>query len=376
MPKQEEALELAFLGGGINSAVGYSHFAASRMDGAFSLTAGVFSRQWERNVETAKAWHVDEGRVYHDLRELIDREAGRVDAVSVLTPSPDHGEQVCALLDAGFKVICEKPLALDLEEVGRIRSHLDRDKNYLAVTFNYTGYPMLREMRARCRNGDFGEIRQVMVEMPQESFARPPDIAGKASAIQNWRLNDGRIPMMGLDLGIHMHSLIGYVTGARPVEVLGQYRTARNYPELVGEAHILVRHDNDMLANYWFTKTAIGYRNGLRIRIFGDKGSAEWLQMEPEYLKVSLLSGEILTVDRASDNLVARQGRYNRMKPGHPSGFIEAFANIYLDIANDIRSGPQGEKNLHVFTIDEAEEGLALFETAALSNKTRKWEPV
>ena len=157
---------------------------------------------------------------------------------------------------------------------------------------------------------------------------------------------------------------------------MGEYRKTKLYPDLVGEAHMLARYPSGMLASFWFTKTAIGHRNGLRIRLYGEKASAEWYQFEPERLTMSLVSGDNVILDRASDNLVARQPQYNRMKPGHPSGFIEAFANYYLDIADDLEGRAEGRRNPNVFGIDEAAAGLALFEAAGRSSESGKWETI
>lgn len=369
-------LDLAFIGGGINSAVGASHFGAIQIDGRFRLAAGAFSRNPETNARTGDVWRVAPQRIYADYHQLIEAEAGRIDAVCLLTPSPDHERQICELFAAGIPVISEKPVALDLDGIARIRAIMDPEKHYLAAIFNYTGYPMLRELKARAERGDLGRIHQIMVEMPQESFSRPPDIAGKAAPIQHWRMHDGKVPMMCLDLGTHLHSLIHFITGEDAVEVMGEYRKTKLYPDLVGEAHMLARYPSGMLASFWFTKTAIGHRNGLRIRLYGEKASAEWYQFEPERLTMSLVSGDNVILDRASDNLVARQPQYNRMKPGHPSGFIEAFANYYLDIADDLEGRAEGRRNPNVFGIDEAAAGLALFEAAGRSSESGKWETI
>lgn len=373
---EEKVLKLAFIGGSLYSAVGATHFSASRMDGKFRLVAGAFSRDAARNKDTAKAWRVDDDRLYADYHELLANEKGKIDAVCLLTPTPDHADQVCEILKAGYRVISEKPLAMDMAEIAKIRSAYDPAKNYLAVTFNYTGYAMFRELGQRCRAGEIGNIHQIMVEMPQESFTRPPDIAGKRMPVQNWRLTDGTIPMISLDLGTHLDSLISYVTGEKASEVMAASQMAAHYPNLVSGVHMWARYGGGVLANFWFTKTAVGHRNGLRIRIYGDKGSAEWYQMEPEILRINWLTGEMVTLDRASENLVARQLRYNRMKPGHPSGYIEAFANYYTDLADDIVGRPLGKPNENVFTLDDAAEGLALFEAAARSVKSGSWEKV
>jgi len=370
-----DVVEVAFIGGGLSSAVGMTHFSATSMDGRMKLVAGVFSRNEETNARTAALWHVPPERTYADYRQLINAEAGRVGAVCVLTPSPDHVTQVCDLLDAGIPVICEKPLALDLAGIAHIRQHYDPARHYLAVTFNYTGNVMLRELKARMERGDFGRIHQIMVEMPQDAFARPPDIAGLNKGIQSWRLTDGVVPMICLDLGIHMHSMISFLTGEEAGEVMGQFAYTDGYP-VVSSVQALGRYPSGMAAHFWFSKAAIGHKNGLRIRVYGDKGSAEWYQMEPETIHVAFKTGERMIIDRAANGLVSNLFRYNRMKPGHPAGYIEAFANYYYDIVDGLRAGPEAPRNPYVFGIDDAENGLALFEAVARSHRSGQWEKV
>ena len=164
--------EIAFVGGALNSAIGNVHRIASQMDGRFSLVSGCFSRNPQTNAETAENWGIGAGRVYADVHELIDAEQGRLDAVAVLTPVFSHAPIITALIEKGFNVISEKPLVSDFDEADRLQSALQRTGGRLLVTLNYTGYPMIRELRERIRRGDFGVIKHIRLTMQQESFVK------------------------------------------------------------------------------------------------------------------------------------------------------------------------------------------------------------
>ena len=290
-------LSLAFLGGGWNSAVGATHFIAARMDGWFSVDAGCFSRHADVNHQTAERWSVAGDRVYDTADQLLDAEAGKVDALVVLTPTPDHTAPVLKALDKGMAVICEKALTATTEDAARIAEAAQG--GFLAVTFNYTGYPMVRELRRMIGEGRFGRITQVHVEMPQEGFAKLG--ADDAPVVpQPWRLQDGPIPTISLDLGVHAHHLVRFLTGNATLEVLATHGTHGNFPGIVDNVMGLARYAGGMECSMWLSKSALGHRNGLRVRVYGSGGSAEWYQMTPEELFVHDSHGQRSILDRAA----------------------------------------------------------------------------
>lgn len=375
----QRRLSLGFIGGGLSSAVGQTHYAACRLDGRWSLDAGVFSRDPEINRQTAEAWHVAPDRVYAGWRDLIMAERSRLDAVVVLTPTPDHYEVVQALAKSGVPVICEKALTSSLADARALAAQHDERRNFLAVTFNYSGYPMVRELRERITRGDFGKVQQLHIEMPQEGFVRPPAIAGKASSSpQGWRLHDDFIPTICLDLGVHLHHLAVFLCGEEPEQVNAEFSTYSQYSQIIDNVSMWLDYPSGMTSSFWMSKTAIGSRNGLRIRLFGEQGSAEWVQVEPECLRLSTIDGGHQLIDRGGQAGVAGEPRYNRMKVGHPSGFIEAFANLYVDCADALlewrRNGAHA--NPYVFGVEHASNGLALFHAARLSSSRRRWERI
>ena len=359
-------LKLAFIGGGLDSAIGLTHFTASRMDNRWQLVAGAFSRDSGINHRTAREWGVS--RIYHRWQDLIAEEQGKVDAVVLLTPTPDHAGMLAMLLDAEIPIICEKALVADLEQLAEVEEHHDPERHFLAVTFNYSGYPMVRELRARIENGQLGVIQQHHLEMPQETFIRHTGFDGNPARPQQWRLRDGPIPTLSLDLGVHLHHLSRFCTDQRPVAVSAHMDRFSDHG-VIDNALLHLRFEGGASGAYWFGKTALGHRNGLRLRLYGDRGSAEWYQMEAEQLRLSFQDGSHLLLDHGSRMEVCRDPRYHRMKPGHPSGFIEAFANLYRDLAEALIGWRTTGRFDHpyVYGVEHAAEGLRLFHAAMQS---------
>lgn len=367
-------LRLGFIGGALNSAVGYTHFNASRIDGHFRVDAGCFSRRPDINAETAQAYGIPQERTHASWQGLLEKERDALDALVVLTPTPDHRGIVIAALDAGFPVICEKALAVSSDECGQISAAVARNEGFLAVTYNYSGYPMVRELRRMIADGSLGTLQQIHLEIPQEGFLR------EGAAPQVWRLRDYAVPTVSLDLGVHVHHLVHFLTGGKaPLEVVGDQSTYGHFSEIVDNVYCLAHYEDRLQVQSWFGKTALGNRNGLRIRVMGSLASAEWFQMQPEDLQLNQADGRRVLIDRGSNDAdVARQMRYNRFKAGHPSGFIEAFANLYADIGGRLRQFKSGEDtpSAFVYGARESEEGLRFLEAISRSAQTRKWETV
>ncbi len=374
-----ETLNLGFVGGGINSAVGSTHFIASQMDRRFKVQSGCFSRNRDVNTQTAELWGIPKERQYVDFAEFAKSEESRIDAIVVLTPTPMHTELVVQALKLGYPVICEKALANSCAEVRFIKQVQGEHRGFLAVTYNYTGYPMLRELKHRIRQGMLGRIEQIHIEMPQEGFARL-NRDNQPMVPQQWRLKDAEIPTISLDLGIHLHYIIDFLTGEKPQELVSSQSSQGRFRQVIDNAMCIARYTNSMECSIWFSKAALGYRNGLRIRIFGENASAEWHQMEPEFLVHHDNKGHKTMIDRANNDVeIANKTRYNRFKSGHPAGFIEAFANHYWDIADSLqlyRSTNTQQASEFVFSCDHALEGTIMLEAMARSSQDKRWETV
>lgn len=370
-------LKLGFIGGGVNSAVGATHFIASQMDKLFQVEAGCFSRHQVVNIETAERWHIAPERRYDNFQQLLQKEKDHLDAVVVLTPTPDHVEPVIQALKMGYPVICEKALASSSSDAKLIKQVQQEQQGFLTVTYNYTGYPMLRELRNMIRKGNLGKIEQIHIEMPQEGFSRV-NKQGQPIIPQQWRLVDAQLPTIYLDLGVHVHNIIDFLTGEKPLEVVGMQSSLGRFHQIIDNSLCLANYTNNLQCSIWFSKAALGYRNGLRVRVFGENGAIEWHQMDSEFLIYNDNKGYKIIIDRANIEVeVANQPRYNRFKAGHPAGFLEAFANLYWDISESLESyqktGLQYPSN-HIFTVDDAWEGLEMLEALSESSKSKCWK--
>ena len=376
-PIQAGALKLGFIGGSINSAIGYSHFVASAMDKRWQLLAGCFSRSPVLNLESGQVYGVSPERVYANWQDMLIKEKGHLDAVVILTPPSTHIECVIACMRAGIAVICEKPLAINSTQAQIILNLRNELRAFLAVTYNYSGYPMLRELAKRIADGKLGKIIHFQAEMPQEGFIRV-DAQGSKPVPQAWRLSDGDIPTLHLDLAVHLHQIIHYLTGQKPIELVADQNQYGWFAGVVDNASCLCRYTGEVQGQLWFSKSALGHRNGLKIRIHGERGSAEWYQVNPEELLLSHADGRREILDRAAAVEISSQRRYNRFKAGHPAGFIEAFANLYGDIADGLheyRRTGEWQSN-EVFSAELALEGMHFLEAMVSSAKSKTWRMV
>lgn len=361
-------LKLGFIGGSINSIAGYPHFIASQMDRKFKVVAGAFSTDKDINKETANAWHVE--HVYNDWLDLIRCEKNKIDAVVVLVPTPLHSEVILELLKNNIPIICEKTMVCSKDEVQEVSKAYNPKEHFLTVTNNYSGYPMVRVLKQEIKKGTLGKILHIRLQMPQESFLRPPK---SVKYPQKWRLKDGFIPTISLDLGVHLHHLAFFLLDDEPSEVMAEFNSFSKYT-VIDDINILLKYKSGIGGTFWLSKSALGYRNGMTIEIFGDKASAKWIQETPEKLEISFMNGQKSVIDRGS-NIEIDNPLYNRMTPGHPAGFIEAFANLYNDIADDLDSFLSGTpvNNPFVFGFDHASNGINFFYCVSQSNLEKQW---
>ena len=331
--------KLGIIGGGLESIAGYPHIAGSQLDGRWKVEAGVFSRDEQKNAAAAEYWNVP--RRYDTFQELVKGELGRLDAVAVLLPTPEHHSAVEMLLRAGLPVICEKPLfsSLDqysaLENIGNLENI---QKHFLAVTYNYNAYPMLEELRRRLQKRDLGRVLDIHLEMPQESFLRPL----KEGYPPAWRKQDGEIPGIILDLLSHLFSLATYLGMPKVSSVYSTFKSSSRF-RVVDDVKVLLEYEQGATGTMWVSKTALGHRNGLKLSIYGTAGAATWIQAEPELLRMSYQNGSKLILDRGNSPAVADVPRFNRMRPGHPAGFIEAFGNLYYELADALAKFKAGK---------------------------------
>jgi predicted dehydrogenase len=364
--------KLAFIGGGINSIAGLPHFIASQMDKKFQVTCGVFSTDAERNNKSAEKFDIK--NLYSNYKDLLLHEKENIDAVVILTPTPNHIDLILTLLKYNIPIICEKPLVSSLKEIQKIKQVFNPQKHFLVVTNNYSAYPMLRELQGMILNDDLGDILNIRLEMPQESFLNPPKTLNYPQA---WRIKDNFIPMISLDLGAHLHHLAHFLLQKEPIELSASYSTFSSH-NVVDEIDISFKYAQGTKGQMWMSKVALGHRNGLSIEVYGSKASVTWYQANPEELKVAKKSGDKLSIDRVNSKYIHQNKEYYRMTPGHPSGYIESFANLYGDIATALTNFQNGlsYSNKHIYSLEHAEKSLLFLHTATLSHQNKAWSTI
>lgn len=362
-------LKLGFIGGSINSAVGYAHFAALNIDNKFELVSGFFSRSKKISIETAKNYNIDTKRAYHSIDSFLEKESSVIDAVVILSPTNIHHDHVIKCLNYKLNVICEKALTTSSKKAKEIESLSEKNKLKVITTFNYTGYPMVRELKSICNSNDYGFLKKVILEMPQQTFLK--QLAGKPIIPQNWRLYDYEIPTISLDLGVHLVSILHFFINQKPKKILGFHNTFGNFSNVIDDVNSLISFENGVESSLWFSKSAIGFTNGLNFKLFFEKASFFWDQSNPELLIKNLSNGDKFFLDRSNPEIKeASKKKYERFKTGHPAGFIEAFANYYTDIHNQLVFN----ENKNLISLSKSIEGLEILEMIHKSADTNsKW---
>ncbi len=343
--RSNRPLRLGMIGGGDGAYIGGIHRIAARMDGAFKLVTGAFDVDPARGQTFAVKEGISPDRAYGSYKDLIAGEIGRedrVEIVAICTPNFTHYPIAKALLEAGFDVICEKPLTTTIEDALDLETLAISKECYLGVTYTYCGYPMIHEAREMIARGDLGAIRTVQMEYPLEWMAEAIEAEGNAQAA--WRTDpkkNGRGGAIG-DIGTHAYHLAGFVTGLKLDSLMSDLATFVPGRQLDDNAHVMLRYEGGARGLLWASQVALGCSNGLRLRVFGEKGGLFWHQEAPNKLLFAPLNEQSRTIKRGADYLSAAAVARMRTPPGHPEGYLEAFSNLYAGFAEAIRSREEG----------------------------------
>lgn len=358
-----------FIGGGPDSAVGRAHVSAIRLDNKYDLQGGIFSSDTSRNEAAHREYNLKSENVISTVEDIISMR-NKIDLVHILTPPDQHHHVIKRLLSNSIAVISEKPLVTSVEEARDLVSTVEEFNAFLPVMYNYLGYPMIRELRSKLSQSWLGNLHEIKVSMPQEGFMKI-DRGGKAPLPQKWRQVDYSLPTVSLDLGVHCHMLVSFLTGLKAEGVYAKTTSAGRVSNVVDSVNALVDYENKILVDFWFGKSYLGFRNGFSIEIFGDRGSVRWAQIDPENLYYCDVYGEKRVIDRGSPDIeVANDAVYERFKVGHPSGFIEAMSNYYGDVYESLSNK---KFTANVFGVNESLEGLKLLEAINHSSNQKKW---
>lgn len=377
----ERKLRGGMVGGGIGAFIGPVHRMAATLDGQAEFVAGAFSSDPEKSKKSGEELGLDPSRVYKSYKEMAEKEAKlpadrRIDFVSIVVPNSSHYPAAKTFLEAGFNVICDKPMTTSLADAKSLQQIVQKTGKVFALTHNYTGYPMVKQARHMVQSGMLGTINKVVVEYPQGWLSG--FITNPSNIIGMWRMDPkiaGSSCCMG-DLGTHAENLVRYITGLEIDELCAELSAFVKGNRLEDDGNVLVRYKGGAKGVLYASQISAGEENPLSIRVYGLKCGLEWKQEDPNYLTVKDPAGTHTRYSKGNSNLCKEALAAGRLIWGHPDGFIEAFANLYREAFKGIRAETAGKKipPCDHPTVDDGVIGVAFIETVLASNKSKdKW---
>ncbi len=333
---------MGMVGGGSDAFIGAVHRKAAIMDGEVEFAAGALSSSEENALASGRGLGLPDERNYGSWRAMLEGELSmpeeeRVDFVSVVTPNFVHFPVAHAFVEAGFNVVCDKPMVLDSGQAHRLVEAVEEAGVVFAVTYNYTGYPMVKQARHMVREGFLGEVRKVVVEYSQGWLATSVEANGNKQA--EWRTDPERSGVAGAvgDIGSHAENLAHTVTGLEMAEISADLTAFLPGRRLDDDANVLIRYEGGAKGVLICSQVSTGEENALSIRVYGSEAGLEWRQENPNELLFKPAAAPVQVLKSGSDYLCEEARNASRLPPGHPEAFIEAFANVYAGVAEEIR---------------------------------------
>ena len=343
-------LKMGMVGGGSGAFIGAVHRRAAIMDGETELVAGALSSSREKALASGRAWGLSGGRSYGTWQEMLEGEltlpeVERVDFVSIVTPNHVHFPVAYAFAEAGFNVILDKPMVHNSEQAQKLIEVVEKTGIVFAVTYQYTGYPMVKQARHMVRTGQLGEVRKVIVEYSQGWLATKLEESGAKQA--EWRTDPARSGIAGAvgDIGSHAENLVATVTGLEVAELCADLTAFVSGRRLDDDGNLLIRYEGGAKGVMVASQVSAGEENDLRLRVYGTQGGLEWRQEEPNHLVFKPAEAPAQVLKRGNEYLSEDARRATRLPPGHPEAFIEAFANVYANVAVTIRARQEGAES-------------------------------
>lgn len=371
-------LRLGMVGGGQGAFIGAVHRIAARLDDRYELVAGALSSDPARARDSAQALHIAPDRAYAHWADMAAAEAARpdgVEVVAVVTPNHLHHGPAKAFLQAGVAVICDKPMCHTLDDALDLAAAAAASTAPFALTHTYSGYPMVRQAQAMVAEGRLGDVRVVQVEYPQQWLTTELEATGQKQA--GWRTDPAQGGAAGAvgDIGTHAFHLAEFVTGLHAHSLAADLTAFVPGRRLDDNAHMLLRFEPRggvaARGGLWCSQVAVGHENGLRLRVYGSKGALEWAQEQPEALRLTPYGEPVRTITRGGVGSMAAHG--GRVPPGHPEGYLEAFAQLYRDFAEQLTARAEGRApdtaSLLVPGIEAGVRGMRFIAAAVASSR-------
>ncbi len=368
-------LNWGLIGGGEGSQIGPAHRYSAALDGLYAFTAGALDAVPERGRAFAQTLGVGRDRAYGDWREMLAGERGRadrVDLVTVATPNSTHYEIAKAFVEAGFAVLCEKPMTMTLAEAEDLAAAVRGRAAVFAVNYGYSGYALVRHMRAMVARGDLGKVRLVKAEFAHGFHA---DAADADNPRVRWRYDPAMAGPSAqfADCGIHALHMASYVSLQSPQTLSADFVSCLPARALEDDAMVNIRMDGGATLRLWTSSVAIGRMHGLNIQVFGERGGLRWAQEWPNQLHWTPLNGRTETIERGGPGLSPEADRASRVTIGHAEGMPLAFANLYADLAEAIRAKREGRApdpvHGHYPTVEDGLRSIAAIDAAVRSAK-------
>jgi predicted dehydrogenase len=369
---ENRKVRVGMVGGGPGAGIAETHRIAMRLDDRYVIVAGAFSRDRQKSLAAARKLNIPEDRVYSDYVVMAEAESGRkdnrIDAVVIVTDTASHYEIARKSLETGINVICDKPLCLKLAEAKMLKGLVEKNGMIFCLTHNYSGYAMVRQAARMVRNGDIGKVKVVQAEHasgwaarllekeghPRVAWRTDPNVLGDASVLY--------------DLGTHAHQLSRFVTGLEVTEVAAEMNQIVEGRAIKDNANLLLRFSNGARGTLWASMAAAGNEHGLRIRVYGDRGSLAWRHEDPHHLHYCPVDGAPQLLAQGAEWLSADAQRRTRVGLGHPEGFFEAFANLYTEVADALLAKSEGipyaKSDLSFPDVTDGVQGVAFVESA------------
>lgn len=377
-------IRMGMVGGGRGAFIGAVHRMAAALDGQIELVCGAFSSNPQKSKDSGKDFFLNPSRCYSSFQEMIEQEKElpddiRMDFISIVTPNHMHFPPAKMALENGFHVVCDKPLCFDMEEALELKQLVDDTGLLFALTHNYTGYPMVKQARRMIEEGEIGKIRRVVVEYPQGWLStKLEDEEQKQAAWRTDPKRSGKAGAMG-DIGTHAENLAEYITGLKITQLNADLHKHINGRLLDDDGSVLLRFDNGARGVLFASQISAGEENALKIRVYGEKGGIDWEQMNPNSLTVKWLDQPTQLYRTGVGDLYEETNAATRIPAGHPEGYLEAFANIYKNVAYCLQAKLENKQPNPIFmdfpTIEDGIRGMRFIDKVVESgyNDTVKW---
>ena len=369
-------LSLGIVGGGPKSWIGHVHRISARFDNCYEIVAGVFSRNSKLSISFGESIGITKDRCYSNYKEMADKEAKRndgIEVVSIMTPPASHQLIAEKFIEKNVHIISDKPFAGNLDQAKKLYKKIKSNKKIkYALTHNYSAYSMVREAKVLVEKGKIGKVEYVNVEYIQDWSGGKKLNSKNAKKKLKWKIDNKIVGASAVlnEIGTHAYHLASYISGLRGKTIFADIKQISNKIKMDDNAQVMINFTNGAKGMFWTSVMAKGGVYGLRIRIFGSRGSLEWVQNDPGYLKLNPAKGAVKLLERGFHNSEFSK-KFSRIKFGHPEGYLDAFANIYKEFADSLKN--KKKKRYFYPNEDEGLETAKFINACKISSKRKRW---